>query len=213
LGVFDAFVRRYNHSGGAVWTRQFGTGNWDWAAGISATPEGVYVAGGTAGALPGERRAGANDAFVHRVVAYRPDALIGRSATSPFTGNGTYSDTGKTQTVSKRARPGTARTYYLRIQNDGDAAHRIAIKGCRRSSGFGVRYLRGISGTAEITKEVIAGTYEPHIASGAFKTVRSVIRVRATAPVGAKKICSVSATSKPQPAQTDTVRAKVTVAE
>jgi hypothetical protein len=46
------------------WVRQFGTTGHDRAAAIAVNASGVYVAGGTEGTLPGQRSAGAVDAFI-----------------------------------------------------------------------------------------------------------------------------------------------------
>ncbi|MHC4501525.1 MAG: SBBP repeat-containing protein, partial [Planctomycetota bacterium] len=64
IGAGDAFVRMYDFAGTEVWTRQFGTARNDRALAISTNPWGVYVAGETAGTLPGQTRAGLMDAFV-----------------------------------------------------------------------------------------------------------------------------------------------------
>lgn len=48
------------------WIRQFGTAGHDRAAAIAVNASGVYVAGGTEAALPGQRSAGTVDAFIGR---------------------------------------------------------------------------------------------------------------------------------------------------
>src|SRR4051812_13365039 len=48
------------------WIRQFGTAGRDRAAAIAVNASAVYVAGGTEATLPGQRSAGAVDAFVAR---------------------------------------------------------------------------------------------------------------------------------------------------
>ncbi len=65
-GSFDAFVRKYDANGTEVWTRQFGSSLVDQAVGISVDASGVYVAGLTAGTLPGQTSAGSQDAFVRQ---------------------------------------------------------------------------------------------------------------------------------------------------
>jgi hypothetical protein len=67
-GGFDAFVRKYDASGNEVWTRQFGTASSDLAFGVAVDASGIYVAGFTDGALPGETSAGFSDAFVVKLV-------------------------------------------------------------------------------------------------------------------------------------------------
>jgi hypothetical protein len=63
----SAFVRKYDAAGAEVWTRQFGTANFDVAASVSVGSDGsVLVAGSTNGSLPGQSSAGSNDAFVRK---------------------------------------------------------------------------------------------------------------------------------------------------
>ncbi|OFV99153.1 MAG: hypothetical protein A3H28_01485 [Acidobacteria bacterium RIFCSPLOWO2_02_FULL_61_28] len=67
-GGYDAFVRKYNGGGTEQWTRQFGTTGNDAVNGLAADSTGVYVTGGTEGALPGQTSAGlgVRDAFVRK---------------------------------------------------------------------------------------------------------------------------------------------------
>jgi hypothetical protein len=70
-GSDDAFIRRYSARGNEVWTKQFGSTNQDWAEGAAVDSGGVYVAGLTTGALPGQTfHGGTIDAFVRK---YAPD--------------------------------------------------------------------------------------------------------------------------------------------
>ena len=48
------------------WIRQFGSANFDQALGVALGDSGVYVAGQTEGALPGQTRTGSFDAFVRK---------------------------------------------------------------------------------------------------------------------------------------------------
>ena len=65
-GAIDAFVRSYDSGGEIRWTRQFGTGSWDYAEGVAADASGnVYVVGSTEGSLEALGvNAGLEDAFV-----------------------------------------------------------------------------------------------------------------------------------------------------
>jgi hypothetical protein len=65
-GGEDAFVRRYNKAGKAGWIRQFGTAGADQASGAAVNPSGVYLAGFSEGALPGQTSAGGRDAFARK---------------------------------------------------------------------------------------------------------------------------------------------------
>ncbi|MBI2829095.1 MAG: SBBP repeat-containing protein, partial [Acidobacteria bacterium] len=65
-GNQDAFLRKYDSSGAEQWTRQFGTGGYDYAFGVAVDGFGnVYAAGSTYGDLSGQN-AGGYDAFVRK---------------------------------------------------------------------------------------------------------------------------------------------------
>jgi len=63
-GGFDAFLRKYDRNGDAIWTHQFGTPGADQAVGIALDDSGVYVAGSTDGTFPGQTAAGIVDGFL-----------------------------------------------------------------------------------------------------------------------------------------------------
>lgn len=65
-GGQDAYLRKFDHSGAVLWTRQFGTPLLDQANPVATDATGVYVAGRTRGTLPGQVTAGGIDAFVRK---------------------------------------------------------------------------------------------------------------------------------------------------
>ncbi|MGH2829641.1 MAG: SBBP repeat-containing protein, partial [Actinomycetota bacterium] len=66
-GFSDSFLRGYDASGTAIWTRQFGTASIDQAFGVAVDgPGNVYVAGLAYGALPGQTSSGFGDAYLRR---------------------------------------------------------------------------------------------------------------------------------------------------
>ncbi|MFQ6129495.1 MAG: SBBP repeat-containing protein [Candidatus Hadarchaeaceae archaeon] len=66
-GGGDAFVRKYDGSGSELWTRQFGSFDYDYAEGVAFDASGnIYVAGLTSGALPEQSSLGGGDAFVRK---------------------------------------------------------------------------------------------------------------------------------------------------
>lgn len=65
-GDIDAFVRKYNASGTEIWTRQFGTANFDQVFGVSINTASIYVAGLTEGAFGTSTNAGDSDIFVRK---------------------------------------------------------------------------------------------------------------------------------------------------
>ena len=63
VGLKDAFVRKYDAGGTALWTQQFGTMNIDQAKSVSVGSDGsMLVAGRTTGDLGGTGHEGSNDA-------------------------------------------------------------------------------------------------------------------------------------------------------
>jgi hypothetical protein len=66
LGNSDAYLIKYDESGNAIWSRQFGTTGSEFGAGIVADESGnIYVAGSTSGSLGGSNR-GDLDAFLRK---------------------------------------------------------------------------------------------------------------------------------------------------
>lgn len=57
-GRKDVFVRKYTAEGEELWTRQFGSSASDEGFAVAAAPSAVYIAGATAGTLPGQTRQG-----------------------------------------------------------------------------------------------------------------------------------------------------------
>ena len=69
-GSFDAIVRLYDGTGSALWTRQYGTDNYDGLLAVAADGLGhVYVGGNTLGSFAGYTNAGGNDAFISQLDA------------------------------------------------------------------------------------------------------------------------------------------------
>ena len=67
-GKGDVFLRRYDPTGGASWTLQFGSPHWDVASGIAVDRAGdIYLVGETHGTLHGQASAGERDAFVLKI--------------------------------------------------------------------------------------------------------------------------------------------------
>ncbi|MBI2819368.1 MAG: SBBP repeat-containing protein, partial [Acidobacteria bacterium] len=68
LGGFSGllFLPNTAHSQTIEWIRQFGSTSNDWANRVAVDTSGVYVAGLTNGALPGQTSAGLEDAFLRK---------------------------------------------------------------------------------------------------------------------------------------------------
>jgi hypothetical protein len=71
-GGLDGFVRRLDHHGNEVWTRQFGSPGTDDVQGIDVTADGIFVAGSTDGAFPDQVPLGETDAFLAK---YNPTGV------------------------------------------------------------------------------------------------------------------------------------------
>jgi Domain of unknown function (DUF1996) len=67
LGESDGFLRKYLPNGTEVWTRQFGTNDYDAVYGMASDPEGVVVVGTTHGVFEDQTNAGDRDVFLVRI--------------------------------------------------------------------------------------------------------------------------------------------------
>jgi uncharacterized membrane protein len=141
-------------------------------------------------------------------IGYRPDAQLS-FGTGAYVGNNIYNTTGASQSRSVSSPRGTTATFHWKIQNDGTLTDRMVFAAPGNSAGFTVRFFVG---TANVTKAVVAGTYEKTLAPGGSLVITVKIGVLANAAVGAVKSELLSATSLKQPL-TDVVLAKVTAAK
>ena len=66
-GSADLFVRKYDAEGKELWTRQFGTAEYDQARAAVAHDGAIYLAGWTLGALSGQPAQGLHDGIVVRL--------------------------------------------------------------------------------------------------------------------------------------------------
>jgi len=67
VGESDGFLRKYLPNGTEVWTRQFGTADFDAAYGMAPDPKGVVLVGTTHGAFDEQINAGDRDVFLVRI--------------------------------------------------------------------------------------------------------------------------------------------------
>jgi len=67
IGNQDGFLRKYDSSGNAIWTRQFGTNSTDDVFAVAAGAQGIYVGGDTVADFPGQKKVGGlYDAYVNK---------------------------------------------------------------------------------------------------------------------------------------------------
>jgi hypothetical protein len=180
-----------------------GAGNGPMIAQMSA----LAMYGGRVYATGNFTKAG-GDARAQFVAAYAlrlPDAWISVQPASQFVGNGVYSPTGVGEAKSVAVARRNSVNVYVKVQNDGLVAASFTIKATGGSSGISARYFRG---STNITRRVLAGTYETGtIAPRAGIQIR--LRVHATKSSAKHAQFIIRATSQPM-TPADAVRAKIT---
>ncbi len=113
-----AFLRKYDASGNDLWTRQFGTWNYEAAYSVvTGNSDSVYVVGATPGSFPGQLSSGDYDAFVRKYDPRNPTRIsIGSIYPEPSTFRQRYSipfvvtplpDDGRTPTGTVTVSDGT----------------------------------------------------------------------------------------------------------
>lgn len=136
----------------------------------------------------------------------RPDALIGRTATGSFKGDGVYSATVlASQTSKAQVTRATTSTFYVRATNDGSAAGAFRFRGALAQNwSCQVTYF---SGTTDVSSQVRDGTFTRTLNPGASKTIRVVIRNTTAGTAG--KYCNADVTVRNAGDVVDKVRARV----
>ena len=141
--------------------------------------------------------------------AYQPDAQIKLASDTDYLGVGIVNSTGAGQTRTTTAARGQSTTFDLRFVNAGTHSDAIAVKGCKSSSGFTVKYFKG---KTNVTTKVTAGTYKTgKLAAGASQVLQLQIAVSSKATAGKIDTCAVTASSNHAPTRKDVVKAKVRV--
>ena len=173
---------------------------------ITITPDGAIV-----GTYVDSTTHGAPAMFVEQGArTYRPDAAVKASASDSYRGDDVYNVTGIGQTVAVRQPRHTTRSYYVRVQNDGQAADRLAIIGPAGKPGLVVRYF---AGGRDVTPSVINGSYVTGmLAPGAATVLRLVVSATADARVGSVTSWPLTVTSRANALSHDVVTTRITVA-
>ena len=65
-GSGDSFIRKFDHDGNEIWTRQFGTTGWDETTSLSIDTSGIYAVGVVTAALPEQTHYGSQDFYVRK---------------------------------------------------------------------------------------------------------------------------------------------------
>jgi len=140
----------------------------------------------------------------------RPDAQVRNhaDAANVYVGNDVYNSTGASQSRAQSVAPGVAATYYVKIENDGDAADTFKVTGPGDSNGWLIRYYDN-SNNAVLTTDVIgAGWTSGSVAAGGS----IVVRVTATCGTTAadEKEVLLSAAAVTSTGRTDSVKMTTT---
>ena len=140
----------------------------------------------------------------------QPDATIKLAADASPLGDNVYNTTGAGQTRIVTSGAGTSRTFVIRVWNDSPTTDSYLLKGAASVSGFTVRYLKGSTGTTDISTAVLAGTYRiANVTPGGSAVVRLVVTLGAGVPAAAVRNWLVTATSQRDATAQDAVDARI----
>ena len=137
---------------------------------------------------------------------YRPDGIIGNTATSGFVGNNIYNKTGNNQTRTKKLAPGGTKRFYIHVQNDANVTDSFFLLGGGSGGGFSIGY--GSGGT-NVKSKVVSGEYWFTLAPGAEKTIVMTVKADNGINAGAKRKIKIMARSAGDSAKVDVVKAIV----
>lgn len=127
----------------------------------------------------------------------QPDAMTRLPDNADTIGNNVYNATGQGQTRRRSAPAGATLAYRFRMQNDSDTVQFLTPTGCAGDASFTVKYFyqqdsdpltRDINVTDTITQGAISVGRNP----GQSEFYRVVIKIKPSAPAGAKLTCNLS---------------------
>lgn len=122
-------------------------------------------------------------------IVRRPDALIRTGADTTALGNGIYNTTGEQQRREVSVRRENGATFVLSLQNDGNVSDSFFVDGPAAPSGVTLRFLAGVSGNTDITRQVINGRYRLNdVAVGDARTIRMVVTIARNAARGLRNL-------------------------
>lgn len=128
-----------------------------------------------------------------------PDVAIRRAGETAFTSRGTAEQQG-----------GLGVTFFVRIENTGDATGSFLVDGDHGGAVFDVRYLAGGTGEDRITERVVAGTYRiENVPADRTRTLRIRVTVDEGAPVDRAGSWRLEVNALGSPGDADAVRATV----
>ncbi|MGZ4783971.1 MAG: N-acetylmuramoyl-L-alanine amidase, partial [Oryzihumus sp.] len=139
----------------------------------------------------------------------RPDGWISTAASSGYVGNDVYNTTGYQQTRTLKGRRTQARTFYVRVYNDGNVKNSFAVRGSAARSGSRVRYLHGSTDVTTAMRST--NGWKVTLAPGAYRLLKVQITVLRTASFGSLKPATVRSTWTGDGTRDDLVKAVVKV--
>ncbi|HSJ21737.1 MAG TPA: Calx-beta domain-containing protein, partial [Nocardioidaceae bacterium] len=154
---------------------------------------------------------GANGSMTLRIAPsdQRPDALVSTALRSGYAGDNVYNTTGRNQTKVVQARRTQVRTFYVRVQNDGNVTNTFKVQGSAPAAGSTVTYL---SGSTHVTKAMRSKAgLQVRLSPGKFKVITVRVKVLAKAAIGSRKPATVRATWSGDGTRTDLAKAVVKV--
>jgi len=114
-GGQDVFLQKFDTGGTPLWTRQFGTSGNDYGVSVTMDASGVYVAGTTAGSLPGQSSAGLVDGFVRKYDHAGADQWTRQFGVADYDGaNGVSADSSGVYVAGNYGGSGAAVDAYIR---------------------------------------------------------------------------------------------------
>lgn len=144
------------------------------------------------------------------VVGGAPAASAGQGSAGPDVSIRPASVTRFVERASAEQQPGLDVTYFVRVENTGNAAGSFVVDGDHGGAVFTVRYLSGGTGDDRITDRVVAGTYVlEHVPAGETRTLRIRVSVEDGAPIDRVGAWRIRVHTEGVPEDSDVVRASV----
>lgn len=138
---------------------------------------------------------------------WQPDALVRRWRETTYVGEDVYNWDSLGQTRVALVPPNGRARFGVRIENDGEVADDLAVKGIPDTPRFLIRYFVG---TTDVSPAVRAGTFRfTAVPPGAGRLLRVEVTSRPGTPEGAKVAVTVAVRSADHVAFRDRVKAVV----
>jgi len=141
----------------------------------------------------------------------QPDETIKLTGDAAVLGENIFNTTGAGQTRAVSTSVGVSKTFVIKVWNDGTGSDSYLLQGPGSTISFTAKYLKGASGSTDITAAVTAGTYKTaSLSPGKGVTIRLVITIAANAPSGSTQNWLVTAASQQNSSAQDAVDAQLT---